>query len=60
MQDNDADAVDLIAGLIGMRPEVRSHNILTSIDDAIAEYDFDEALIALDSLLESLAQHSKA
>jgi hypothetical protein len=54
------DAVDLIAGLIEMRQKVRFHKILTSIDDAFAEYDFDNALIALDSLLGSSTSDSKA
>ena len=57
--NDDSYAADLISGLIEMRPEVRFHNTLTKIDDAIAEYDFDEALIALDSLLGSLASDSK-
>ncbi len=56
----DVDAVGLIAGSIEMQHKVRFHKILTSIDVVIAEYDFDEALIALDSLLGSLTSDSKA
>ena len=59
LQDDDSDAADLIEKLITMRAEEPYHGLLTKIDDAIAKYDYDDALTILDSLLQSMSLENK-
>lgn len=55
LQDNDGDAADLMIELMEVQFGEPYQNILSKIDEAVAEYDFDKALEALNPLLEILA-----